>query len=923
MSTRHLDALFNPKSIVILGASERSQNLGGIVLRNLLSSDYPGKLLILNPKGYQDVHGIPCVGKVSKMPFVPDLAIVCSPPETVPRMVKALGKAGVKTAMVLTGGLSRTHSKSGRPLMYSVRDAAKETGIRVLGPNTIGIMVPSSKLNATYAHMGVLPGKIAFIGQSGTIASAIIDWAFSRGIGFSHFLTLGDSMDIDPDDLIDYLSQDRNTKAILLHIEQIPNPNRFISAVRAASRAKLVIGVKSGRVPESQWTPARLPDGIVNNDIIFDALLRRAGVLRVNGTDEMFDALETLTRMKPVRKDKLAIICNGLGPGVLAVDRLAYLGGELATLSQDTVAALEKLLPPYWTHKNPVDLDYDASPELYRQTLQILAKDYDIANVLVMYAPSLTEDSLQIADAVITEARHSRLNIFTCWLGQSTVLDAREAFFEAGIPTYFTPEKAIKAYMHQVNHARSQALLRETPSSISAQLLDRSDARDIVCDAVWKGRRFLSGAESMRLLSDYGIPTIETWYCSTVEDVVAIFHEKGGPLNVAMMHEYTCHPFLEEKTGRGRYRNTLHRMNDEASIREACEQLIKVYEDHFSDAAFLGFAVHRSVTHIAGLGFSLGITRDPLFGPLIVCGAAGASVNVMSDRHVALPPLNMALAKDLLSQTYMYRLLKEFSHHPGKDITAVCEILVTLSQIVVDNPEIKGLEILPLLFNKDGAVAVDVAIDLGAPAKLIIQPYPEHLSELYVLPKSGRQVVLRPVRGEDEPTHVEFHSKLSPESIRFRFFHFRKSFTHDELVQMVQIDYDREMVFIASAPRVDGKPGEETLGVVRAWTDADNYQCEFAVIISDHLKGEGLGHKLMTKMISYCRERGTIEMIGSVLAENKPMQNLAKKLGFEVKWDPVEEVMSLRLPLNKDIRPGKRVTETLDNLFDAEDLPAV
>jgi acetyltransferase len=865
--------------------------------------------MVINSSEYAQVHGIECVSKVSKMPFSPDLAIVCTPPETVPGLVKQLGKAGVKTAMVLTGGLSRTHSKSGRPLMYSVRDAAKKSGIRILGPNTIGIMVPSQNLNATYAHMGVLPGKIAFIGQSGTIASTVIDWAFSRGIGFSHFLTLGDSMDIDPDDLIDYLAQDRSTKAILFHFETINNPSRFISAVRAASRGKLVIGVKSGRVPESQWETNVLPDGIVNGDDIYEAVMRRAGILRVQGLDEMFDALETLTRMKPIKQEHLVILCNGFGPGVLAVDKLASLGGELTELSPETIEAFKQLLPPYWTKRNPIDLDYDASPTRYEQALTILEKDLSVSNVLVMFAPSLTEDSLQIADTIVNKANKSRLNIFTCWLGKSTIREARHAFFDSGIPTFSSPEKAVKAFMHQVNHNRTQKLLRETPSSYVDHMQDRSHARNLVANAVRQGHKTLSNEEARQVIADYGIPAVKTWYCDNVEEVIEIYKQVSGAINITLLHEQASYPFLEEKTGRGRYKATLRRLNDEDVIRTSCQLLFDQYQEHFRNSGFLGYAVHASHQHIGGLGFSLGITRDPVFGPLVVCGAAGASVNVMSDRHIALPPLNMVLAKDLLRQTHMYKLLKEYSYQPEKDIHAVCETLITLSQIVIDIPQIRGLEILPLLFDRKSAVAVDVAIDLGEAARLSIQPYPEHLCEWIVLPRSRRRVELRPVKGEDEPTHVDFHMKLSPESIRFRFFHYRKSFSHDELVQMVQIDYDREMVFIATAATTaEENAPEETLGVVRVWTDADNLQCEFAVIVRDDMKGEKLGLRLMNKMIDYCRNRGTIEMIGSVLPDNGPMLGLARKLGFKVEYNEDEEVMDLRLPLNSPSDDWERET---------------
>tara|TARA_R100000322_G_scaffold66226_2_gene41391 strand:+ start:4279 stop:7029 length:2751 start_codon:yes stop_codon:yes gene_type:complete len=896
VSTRYLEALFNPASIVVLGASERPDNLGGMVLRNLMSSDFPGRLLVINRNNYANVHGVLCVPKVSRMPFSPDLAIICTPPETVPKVIKQLGEAGVRTAMVMTGGMSRAHSKTGRPLMYAVRDAARKNGIRVLGPNTIGIMVPSRSINATYAHMGVLEGKIGFVGQSGTIASAIIDWAFARGVGFSHFLTLGDSMDIDHDDLIDYLAQDSNTRAILMHIENIPNPRRFISAVRAASRTKPIIAVKSGRVPESEWMPQQLPDGLTRSDPIYDAVLQRAGVLRVNGLDEMFDALESLSRMRRVRRDELVIMANGVGPGVMAVDRLSALGGSLAKLSQSSIDKLAELLPPYWTRKNPIDLNYDASPELYAQALQILARDPNVSNVLALYAPSLTEDNLQIADAVIRTAKQSRLNIFTCWLGQSSVLDARDDFYAAGVPTFFSPEKAVKAFMHHVNHQRNQRLLKETPESFTELNMDRAAAQKVVSEVLRSGRNHLSNQEAREIISDYGIAAVETWYVDDMDEAVELFHRVGGPVNITLIHEKSCHPFLEEKTGRGRYQSTISRLNDEDAIRDSCQLLLREYRRHFPQSGFLGFAVQSTHQHMGGIDFSVGVTRDPVFGPLVVCGAGGASVNVMTDRQLALPPLNMVLARELLQRTHMYKLLKEYSRKPEQDIRSVCETLVTLSQIVIDIPEIKGIEILPLLFNDKGAIAVDVAIDLGEPARPIINPYPRELEEWVTLPRSRRRIIIRPVRAEDEPAHIEFHERQSPDSIRYRFFQYRKQFTHNDVAQMVQIDYDREMAFVANATREDGS--EETLGTVRVWTDADNLQCEFAVMVHDECKGEGLGVLLMQKMIDYCRQRGTVEMIGNVLPDNQPMLKLARKLGFHTKYNPEEEVTDLWLQLN-------------------------
>lgn len=906
MGTRYLENLFNPSSIAVVGASERADSLGGMVLRNLMGGGYPGRLLVINQNDYDDVHGVPCVKKVSRMGFTPDLAIVCTPPDTVPKMIRRLGEEGVRTAIVMTGGMSRAHSKTGQPLMYSVRDAARDTGIRVLGPNTIGLMVPARSLNATYAHMGAIPGKVAFVGQSGTIASSVIDWAFARGVGFSYFLTLGDGMDIDHDDLIDYLAQDSKTRAILLHIENIPNARRFMSAVRVASRTKPVIAVKSGRVPESEWFPYDLPVGLTRTDPIFDAVLQRAGVLRVDGLGQMFDALETLTRMRPLRQESLAIMSNGVGPGVLAVDRLARSGGQLAKLSDRSIDELADLLPQYWTRRNPIDLNYDASPELYAKAVKILARDPEVANVLVMYSPSLTEDNLQIADAVVQAVKGTRLNVFTCWLGQSTVMDARDEFYRAGIPSFFSPEKAVKAFMQHVNHQRVQRLLSETPESFTDHFADHSHTRKLVLRTLRSKRRHLSNREAREVIRDYGLNTIETYYCDDVEEVLEAFAVERRPVDVTLIHELSCHPFMEQRTGRGRYKSTIQGLNSEGAILDSCKILMEEYRRFYADSGFLGFAVQHSYQHVGGIEFSVGITRDANFGPLVVCGAAGAQINVMTDRQIALPPLNMVLARQLLQRTYMYKLLQEYSLRPEEDIRAVAETLVTLSQIVIDNPEIKGLEISPLLFNEQGTVAVDVAIDVSdTPGRPIIQPYPRELEEWIVLPKSGRRVIIRPVLAEDEPAHRAFHEIQSPESIRYRFFQFRKHFSREDVAQMVQIDYDREMVFIANAPKEDGE-GEETLGTVRVWTDADNLRCEFAVMVHDKMKGEGLGVALMQKMIDYCRSRGTMEMVGNVLPDNRPMLALAEHLGFEVSYNREEEVMDLRLVLNEPEKDWQR-----------------
>jgi acetyltransferase len=683
-----------------------------------------------------------------------------------------------------------------------------------------------------------------------------------------------------------------------------------MSAVRVASRTKPVIAVKSGRVPESEWMPHVLPVGLTRSDPIYDAMLQRAGVLRVDGLGQMFDALETLTRMRPLRKEGLAIMANGIGPGVLAVDRLASLEGELALLSDDTIKELADYLPAYWTRKNPIDLGYDASPELYAQAVKILARDTQIANLLVMYAPTLTQDSLQIADAVVRAAKGTRLNVFTCWLGQSTVMDAREEFYRAGLPSFFNPEKAVTAFMQHVRHQRVQRLLTETPESFTDHLANRSQARRMVTEALRDKRYCLANRESRDVIRDYGINTVDTIYCDDMEEVLEAFSVERRPIDITLIHEQSCVPLVALSPGQRRYKGIVQKLNSEGAIIDSCRFLMEEYQKHYPDSGFLGYAVQRYYQHVGGVEFSVGITRDELFGPLVVCGAAGAQINVLSDRQIALPPLNMVLARELLRRTYMSKLLNEHSLKLEDDIRAVAETLVTLSQIVIDIPEIRGLEISPLLFNDDGAVAVNVAIDLSdKPGKPIIQAYPRELEEWIVLPKSGRRVIIRPVLAEDEPAHRAFHELQSPESIRYRFFQYRKNFSREDVAQMVQIDYDREMVFIANAPREDAG-GEETLGTVRTWTDADNLRCEFAVMVHDKMKGEGLGVALMQKMIDYCRARGTVEMVGNVLPDNQPMLRLAEQLGFETRYNTEEDVIDLFLVLNEPEKDWQR--ERLD-----------
>ncbi|MAM88091.1 MAG: GNAT family N-acetyltransferase [unclassified Hahellaceae] len=912
MSTRYLDKLFAPRHIVVVGASERPASLGGMMLRNMLAGHADIRLSVVNEKGYDSVLGVTCYRKISvlcaaeqKNGIQPDLALVCVPPEKVPGVIRQLGQSDIPIAIIATGGLSRTNSHSGRPLMYSVKELGLEYGVRILGPETIGVMVPALRLNATYMHMSVKPGHVGFIGQSGTVASAVIDWSVSRDIGFSYLTTLGDGVDIDVDDLIDFMAQDRNTRVMLLHVERIRETRRFISAVRAASRSKPVIVLKTGINAELQWNPTPLAPGMYDSDALYNAVFERAGVLRVLSTDEMFDALETLSRIPRLYSEDIAIVCNGIGPSMLASDALTRAGGKLARLSETTITKLDQLLQPFWGRRNPIDLDYSAGAQEYAAVVDALDADPAITTVLVMFAPNLTEDSLQVADSVIAASERSLLRVFTCWLGAATVGEARDEFVQRGVASFATPEKAITAFMHMVNHRRNQIMLRQTPDSYQDPALDRHRIRKRLQGLMKSTPRsagenaYLLLPESVReLLKDYGLHVAETYFCSTEQCVKALVKQLEASVHVSLLHRFNLTPFHNEAAYTPRQRlttarlETVKRVSSETEAEEACRLLRKRCSELYHSDDFVGFGLQLSEEVKSGISFSMGITRDPTVGPLIFCGASGARTNALVDRQFALPPLNMALARNLVTKTYAYKIVQEVSRDPEETLLQLCEALVLLAQIAADIPELHSLEINPVRLDQSSLLVISARAQLAEPVQLSIQPYPRELVEWIMLPVSRRRVEIRPVRSEDEESHQQFLSELGDDSVRMRFFQLRRNFSHDEMAGMVQIDYDREMAFIAVH---EGR----TLGEVRIFVDADQLRCEFAVVVLDELRGERLGWVLMRKVIEFATEQGIIEMFGLVLPNNRAMLALAAKLSFAIRYDEEEDVMVVTKQLNE------------------------
>ncbi|SFB89352.1 acetyltransferase [Marinospirillum celere] len=901
MSTRFLKYFFEPNTLAVIGASEKNFSLGGQVVANLKDAGFPGRVWVVNPKKYQQVHGCDVYRSIQKLPEIPDLAVVCTPAAAAPGVVEELGRFGVKAALVLTSNQGHRQTNYKQKLL----EAAQSSAIRVMGPECMGILVPGRKLNASYAPQNIKAGKVAYIGQSGMLGNAIIDWANGRGIGFSHLITLGDSVDVRLADVIDYINRFSNAQAILLHLEHVPDSRHFMTAVREASRNKLVLAIKSGRTPEAQGDPLLITPGIPNRDPVYNAAFSRAGVVRVDNSEELFDALETLTRMRPVRGDRLAIVSNGLGPSMLAVDRLIHQGGRLAELSDETRQKLREWLPSDDYRINPLDIGGGATPQQFVDAIQLVSADPGVDAVLVVHAPTRLAPSEATALAVIANRKNYKRNLLTSWMGLDHAFPARHEFNLAGIPTYLSPEKAVQAFMHLVNYQRNQRLLQETPPSLPFETSKqaRQRARNLVAEISASGRDHLNHQETNELLKAYGIEMAETYYPQTPDEAASMAASLSGSKALKINHANNCYPFVYRKHPHKLSAGLLQDLETPEDVRLGAERLEAKRAEKFPKSPFYSYVLQAMQRGKHSMQLNLGFTRDAVFGPVILFGIGGYKVNILFDRQIALPPLNMTLARDLVGRTHAGRLIMEHSNRAEEDLDRICQLLVKLSQLCSDLPLIKGLEINPLLLNRNELLAIDVQCDLGEPAYHAIMPYPEDLRTEVAL-KDGRVIEVRPIRGEDSVALLSFHSRLSEESIRFRYFHNKADLTKRDLSLLTQINYDRQMAFIAEETLEDGS--KEILGVSRIWTDADNIRTEFSVIIRDDLQGLGLGSLLMNKLISYSKSVGTLEMVGKIMVENHPMRGLMKHLGFKCTYNLEEQVIDAVLPLNEPTSDWQR-----------------
>ena len=889
MSVLNLDKLFHPESVALLGATDRAGAVGKVVLDNLLQGGFKGPIYPVNPRR-PAIPGVTVYADVASLPATPDLAVIATPAATVPGLITELGRRGTGAAIVLADGFRNPPGNGGNDLQTAMLTAARATGMRILGPNCIGLLLPRIGLNASFAHAQPIPGRLAFLSQSGALCTAVLDWANARGIGFSSFVSLGDAADVDFGDLLDYLGSDPDTHGILLYVESIRHARKFLSAARAASRNRRVIILKAGRQPAGAKAALSHTGAMVGNDDVFDAAIRRAGMLRVQTVEDLFSAAETLAFARPARGSRLLVLTNGGGPGVLVADQLAAEGGTLATLKPETLATLDEFLPRTWSRGNPVDIIGDADANRYRKALRLLLAADDFDAILVMLVPTALVDCVAVARAVTEEAKDAMKPILTCWMGGETVRAGRKVFMEGSIASYYTPELAVRAFMQMVEYDRNQQSLMQMPASTpEAFTANEGAVRKRLQAALNANRTMLTEPEAKAVLEDYGIPTVPTRVVATVEAAVTAAAEIGYPVALKILS-----PDLSHKSDVG---GVLLDIGSASILSADAEGMLARIKQLQPGARVEGFTVQPMVRRPGSHELIVGVAEDPVFGPALSFGAGGTAVEVLRDTAVALPPLNDLLADQLIHRTRVSRILQGFRNSRGVDLDAVRNVLLRVSQLIIDHPEIVELDINPLLADAGGVMALDARIrvqkaKISGAERLAIRPYPRELEETVTL--EGDELLIRPIRPEDEPAHREFFARMNPEDLYFRFFRAVNNVNHEQLARFTQIDYDREMALIATRTRSDGLP--ETLAVVRAVSDADNIDAEFAIIVRTDWHQRGLGVALMERIIRYCRRRGTRRLVGQTLASNSAMQALARRFGFTGSV-PSAGVVALELPL--------------------------
>ena len=874
MSILNLDKIFHPNSIAVVGASERQGSVGNAVMRNLVGSGFGGKIYPINPN-HPRIWNLPASPTIAELKIPLDLAVISTPIARVPDIVKECADAGISGAIIISAG-GKEIGEEGQKLEAAILKEAGQSGLRIVGPNCVGIISNRSRLNASFANQMPLDGKMAFISQSGAICTAILDLAVKENIGFSYFVSLGDMLDVDFGDMIDYLGGLSEVSSIVMYVESLTHLRKFMSAARAVSRVKPIIALKAGRTRAGAIAAASHTGALAGEDSVYDTAFQRAGILRVKTFEELFDCAELLAKQPKPKGPGLAIITNAGGPGVMAADTLSDYGYEPVTLSKDTLQKLNEILPPYWSKRNPIDMLGDASAELYRQVVQICMQAKEVDGLLIMSAPQALTDSSETALGLVDLIRTQPIPIVTAWVGGADMQKGRDLFNQAGIATFDTPERAVRAFMDIYRFSKNIEMLQQIPSRFSRRLeFDRKSAKALIQTGLKSENHLFTEIESKALLSAYGIPVNRMETAVTREAAAKAAKDMGFPVVLKINSRDITH--------KSDAKGVLLDLKNEQEVSGAFDLIMQNAKCYNPNASLEGVSIQPMIRP-KSLELIVGAKKDRDFGPVILFGMGGIFTEVFRDQAIALPPLNRLLAKRLMEQTRVYQVLQGYRNILPANLELLEEILIRLAQLVTDFSQIQELDINPLVVTENGFSAVDARIllkpsETSAPLHLVISPYPDQYEER-TSTNTGVDIFIRPIRPEDATLLVELFESLSPRSVYLRFFTPMKSLPPSMLARFTQIDYDRHIALVAIA---ESQPEEKMLGVARVILGRNYNEAEFSVVVGDAWQGRGIGAALLQRCLRIAKERGIQKVKGTVLAENTQMLVLGRKLGFTIK----------------------------------------
>jgi len=880
--TLNLDKIFNPKSIAVVGASDEEGTVGHALMKNLIDLKFDGKIYPVNIRK-TEILGYRAYPSVEQIGEPVDLAVIATPAGTVPDIVEQCGRTGILGIVIISAGFKEI-GPEGKALEERILEIRNKYGLRIIGPNCLGVIRPGNNLNATFLYKMPKAGKIAFISQSGALGSAILDWAIHENIGFSNFVSVGSMIDVDFGDLIDYFGTDPKTRSILLYIEGLSDARKFMSAARHFARTKPIIVVKAGKFSESAKAAASHTGALTGEDMIYDTAFKRAGIVRVNEIADLFNCAEVLGTQPLPCGSNIAIITNAGGPGIMATDAMVSLGGKIASLSPQTMETLNSALPHFWSHGNPIDIIGDAKADRYRTVVEACLKDENVDGLLIIYTAQAVGQPVEVAQSIVELVKsqaYQNKTILTSFMGYGAVEEANKVFNENNIPTYSTPEQAVKTYMYMYQYKSNLDLLYQTPEELPVDVAPpKRPLMVILKNVAMENREILNEAEAKTFLEYYNFPVVKTEVARTVDEAVSIAQRMGYPVVLKILS-----PQIVHKTEAG---GVVLDINSEIELREAFDRIIQRAKEYDPNAEILGVTVQRMVKK-RGYDVILGSKTDPLFGPVILFGMGGVGVELFKDYSIGLPPLNQTLVRRIMEETKVYQLLKGYRNVPPANLKLLEGITVVFSQMLVDFPQLKEVDINPLFVSEADAFAFDARIVIDRKKvfekvephqHLVITPYPKKYETTWRL-RDGRTVLLRPIKPEDEPLWLEMFKGFSEESIRYRFFQVIKDTPHETRIRYTNIDYDRE---IAIVPELTESGQRKILGVVRVGLDPDRKSGEIAFIVVDKYQYLGLGTKMVDYAIEICKDMKVEKIYAIMLPDNYRAIRLMKKMGFSVEY---------------------------------------